>query len=117
MFLQPRKRIFGVVAMGVGALAQLVLTSIAGSLSIAWFVNRFFDVSTAGGLAIWLLAIGYAGFFLMLYFNVRWINTWMQRIGFLRKFHRFFEILTRYSVRELTTVFLDRKSTRLNSSH
>ena len=107
MFLQLRKRIFGVVAMGVGALAQLVLTSVAGSLSIAWFVNRFFDVSTAGGLAIWLLAIGYAGFFLMLYFNVRWINTWMQRIGFLRKFHRFFEILTRYSIRELTTVFLN----------
>ncbi|MGV3761857.1 hypothetical protein [Parapedobacter sp.] len=107
MFLQPRKRIFGVVAMGVGALAQLVLTSVAGSLSIAWFVNRFFDVSALGGMAIWLLASLYAGFFLMLYFNVRWINSWMQRIKFLRKFHRFFEILTRYSRGELTTVFLN----------
>jgi len=107
MFLQPRKRIFGVVAMGVGALAQLVLTSVAGSLSIAWFVNRFFDVSTVGGIATWLAAALYAGFFLMLYFNVRWINSWMQRIGFLRKFHRFFEILTRYSRRELITVFLN----------
>lgn len=105
MFLQPRKRIFGVVAMGVGALAQLVLTSVAGSLSIAWFVNRFFDLSPVGSIAIWLLAVFYAGFFLILYFNVRWINNWMQRIGFLRKFHRFFEILTRYSRRELTTVF------------
>lgn len=107
MFLQPRKRIFGVVAMGVGALAQLVLTSVAGSLSIAWFINRFFEVSTVGGFAIWLLAAGYAGFFLTLYFNVRWINSWMQRIGFLRKFHRFFEILTRYSARELSTIFLN----------
>src|SRR5690606_24040412 len=107
MFLQPRKRIFGVVAMGVGALAQLVLTSVAGSLSIAWFVNRFFEVSTIGGIAIWLLACLYAGFFLMLYFNVRWINSWIQRIRFLRKFHRFFEILTRYNRKELTTVFLN----------
>jgi len=107
MFLQPRKRIFGVVAMGVGALAQLVLTSVAGSLSIAWFINRFFEVSTAGGIAIWMLAALYASFFLILYFNVRWINSWMHRIGFLRKFHRFFEILTRYSRGELTTVFLN----------
>ncbi|MEC3879413.1 lysylphosphatidylglycerol synthase domain-containing protein [Parapedobacter sp. 10938] len=107
MFLQPRKRIFGVVAMGVGALAQLVLTSVAGSLSIAWFVNQFFEVSTLGGMAIWLLAGLYAGFFLMLYFNVRWINSWMQRMKFLRKFHRFFEILTRYDRGELTIVFLN----------
>ena len=107
MFLQPRKRIFGVVAMGVGALSQLVLTSVAGSLSVAWFVNRFFEVGTVGGIAIWLLAALYASFFLMLYFNVRWINSWIQRIGFLRKFHRFFEILTRYSSKELTTVFLN----------
>ena len=107
MFLQPRKRIFGVVAMGVGALAQLVLTSVAGSLSIAWFINRFFEVSAVGGVAIWLLAALYAGFFLTLYFNVRWINSWMQRIGFLRKFHRFFEILTRYSLGELITVFFN----------
>ncbi len=107
MFLQPRKRIFGVVAMGVGALAQLVLTSVAGSLSIAWFVNRFFDVGMAWGIAIWFVAATYAGFFLTLYFNVRWINSWIQRIGFLRKFHRFFEILTRYDHRELAIVFVN----------
>lgn len=107
MFLQPRKRIFGVVAMGVGALAQLVLTSVAGSLSIAWFANRFFDLSVAGGVAVWLGAALYAGFFLMLYFNVSWINSGIKRLRFLRKSHRFFEILTRYSLRELTTVFLN----------
>ena len=107
MFLQPRKRIFGAVAMGVGALAQLVLTSVAGSLSIAWFVNRFYEISTAGGIGLWVLATAYAGFFLMLYFNVRWINAWIHRIGFLHRFHRFFAILTRYSFRELLIVFLN----------
>ncbi|WP_090971150.1 lysylphosphatidylglycerol synthase domain-containing protein [Parapedobacter composti] len=107
LFLKPRKRIFGVVAMGVGALAQLVLVSVAGSLSIAWFANRFLGLDTIAGGAIWLLAVGYAGFFLLLYFNVAWINGWIKRIAFLRKFHRFFEILTRYSRRELLIVFLN----------
>jgi len=107
LFLKPRKRVFGVVAMGVGALAQLVLTSVAGSLSIAWFVNRFFDIGMLGGWALWLLAVVYAGFFLTLYFNVRWIDSWIKRIAFTRKFHRFFEILTRYSRSELLLVFLN----------
>ncbi len=107
LFLKPRKRVFGVVAMGVGALAQLVLTSVAGSLSIAWFVNRFFDVGVLGGGALWLFSVIYAGFFLALYFNVRWIDSWIKRIGFMRKFHRFFEILTRYNRRELLLVFLN----------
>ncbi|MFC3196541.1 lysylphosphatidylglycerol synthase domain-containing protein [Parapedobacter deserti] len=107
LFLQPRKRIFGVVAMGVGALAQLVLTSVAGSLSIAWFVNRFFDVGAVVGIALWMLAAVYAGFFLTLYFHVSWIECWIKRVGFLRKFHRFFEILTRYSRGELIVVFLN----------
>lgn len=107
LFLKPRKRIFGVVAMGVGALAQLVLTSVAGSLSVAWFVNRFFDVGVVWGMALWLAAGLYAFFFLMLYFNVTWINSWIKRIRFLHKFHRFFEILTRYSRNELAVVFIN----------
>src|SRR5690606_22168034 len=86
LFLKPRKRIFGVVAMGVGALAQLVLTSVAGALSIAWFVNRFFAIDPVAGTALWLLAVAYAAFFLILYFNVKWINRWVSRIGFMRRF-------------------------------
>ncbi|WP_257668448.1 flippase-like domain-containing protein [Parapedobacter tibetensis] len=107
MFLRARKRISGAVAMGVGALAQLVLTSVAGSLSIAWFVNRFFDIGFWAGAGLWLLAGTYAGFFLMLYFNVKWINTWVKYIAFLRKFHRFFEVLTRYTRKELAVIFLN----------
>ena len=107
MFLKPRRRISGAVAMGIGALAQLVLTSVAGSLSVAWFINRFFDIGVLWGVGLWLLAVGYASFFLVLYFNVKWINVWIKRIGFLQKFHRFFEILTRYSRKELAVVFLN----------
>lgn len=106
MFLRPRKRIFGVVAMGVGALAQLVLTSVTGSLSIAWFINRFFDIGTWGGIGLWVLAATYAAFFLLLYFNVRWIDRLVKRIGFMKKLYRFFGILNRYKKRELIVVFL-----------
>lgn len=105
MFLSPRKRIFGVVAMGVGALAQLVLTSVAGALSIAWFATRFLDWEPWAQVGIWVLAMSYAAVFVILYFNVRWINTLVSRIGFMRKLHRFFEVLTRYDRRELLAVF------------
>ena len=106
MFLKPRKRVFGVVAMGVGALAQLVITSVAGSLGIAWFVNRFFEVGQVGGVALWLLAVVYGGFFLIIYFNVRWIDRLVRRFGFMKRFYRFFELLNRYKRRELTFIFL-----------
>lgn len=105
MFLSPRKRVFGVVAMGVGALAQLVLTSVAGSLSIAWFAMHFLNLQPWAAVGIWIVAICYASVFMVLYFNVRWVNTLVSRIGFMRKLHRFFEVLNRYDRRELLTVF------------
>src|SRR5690606_9354114 len=76
-------------------------------LSIAWFFNRFFDIGVVGGGALWLVAIVYASFFLTLYFNVKWIDSWIKRVGFLHRFHRFFGLLTRYSRRELLRVFLN----------
>lgn len=106
MFLKPRKRIFGVVAMGIGALAQLVLTSVAGSLSVAWFIGRFFDIGAWASLGVWMLAVIYAMFFLLLYFNVRWIDRLVRRVGFMRKLYRFFALLNRYKKRELRIVFL-----------
>lgn len=105
MFLSPRKRIFGVVAMGVGALAQLVLTSVAGSLSLAWFTTRFLGLETWAVVGVWVLSVCYALVFIVLYFNVGWINTLVSRISVMRKLHRFFEVLTRYSRKELLTVF------------
>lgn len=106
MFLKPRKRIFGVVAMGVGALAQLVITSVAGSLSIAWFAHRFFDIGWLGDIGLWILAVAYGSFFLLLYFNVRWIDRLVRHLGFMQRFYRFFELLNRYNRRELIAVFL-----------
>src|SRR5690606_19844236 len=60
-----------------------------------------------GGWVLWVLAVAYASFFLILYFNIRWVDGWIKRVSFLRKFHRFFEILTRYKRQELLLVFLN----------
>lgn len=106
MFLSPRKRIFGVVAMGVGALAQLVLVSIFGSLSIAWFATTYLGMTDGLAIALWIAACAYATFFAVLYFNVKWINNIISRVRMLKKTHRFFEVLTRYERRELMNVFL-----------
>src|SRR5690606_15398778 len=81
--LKPENRARGAVAMGVGLFAQLVLTSVFGSLSIAWFVTTFIDVPASVNFGIWLLAAIYALAFLVLYFNVSWVDYLVGKVKFL----------------------------------
>ncbi len=104
MLLKPENRASGAVAMGVGLFAQLVLTSVFGALSIAWFVTKFIDTPTSVDFGIWLLAIIYALAFLVLYFNVSWVDYLVGRIKFLRKIKPFFAVLEDFTVKELAYV-------------
>jgi hypothetical protein len=107
LFLQPQHRAKGAVAMGVGLFAQLVLTSVAGSLSIAWFICKFLSTPLTVQFGVWLLAIIYAGGFVILYFNVKWIDLLVGKIKFLTRIKPFFEVLEHYSMRELSIVLLN----------
>jgi len=107
LFLQPQHRAKGAVAMGVGLFAQLVLTSVAGSLSIAWFICKFLSTPLTVQFGVWLLAIIYAGGFVILYFNVKWIDLLVGKIKFLKRIKPFFEVLEHYSMRELRIVLLN----------
>ncbi|UIR55424.1 lysylphosphatidylglycerol synthase domain-containing protein [Sphingobacterium sp. SRCM116780] len=106
LFLKPENRAKGAVGMGVGLFAQLVLTSIAGSLSIAWFACTYLDTPLSIEFGIWLLAVLYASGFLILYFNVNWIDSLVGRIKFLKRIKPFFSILEEYSFKELLIVIL-----------
>ena len=44
-FLSPRKRIMGVIAMSVGAMAKLVVTNVLGSLALFCFILRFANLN------------------------------------------------------------------------
>ncbi|MEB0249692.1 hypothetical protein QN344_06065, partial [Mucilaginibacter sp. 5B2] len=42
--------------------------------------------------------------FLVFYFNIKWLVGLLDKIGFLKKYHRFFEIMGRYNMNELLVV-------------
>lgn len=105
-FLSPRKRIAGVVAMGVGAFGQMVVTNVAGSLAILWFIGRFIPLNIGLHYAIAFLILFFCVFFILFYFNIRWLNNLLLKINFLKKYQRFFSILARYKYSELWNVFL-----------
>lgn len=106
MLLKAQNRATGAVAMGVGLFAQLVLTSVFGALSIAWFVCTYLPTPHAVQFAVWLLGIIYALVFLILYFNVHWVDKLVGRFRFLRKIKPFFAVLEDFSTKELVNVLL-----------
>ena len=104
MFLPNRKRIHGVFAMAVGAFAQNVVTNLTGILASLWFIYYFLDVSIwlyAGCIVISVIVLA---FFFIFYFDIKLLVGLLDRVSFLKKYHRFFEIMGRYRLNELLTV-------------
>ncbi|AMR30921.1 hypothetical protein A0256_05520 [Mucilaginibacter sp. PAMC 26640] len=104
MFLPGRKRIHGVFAMAVGALAQNVVTNITGVLATLWFIWRFLPINSWLFIGIVVLAIVFLGLLTLFYFNIKWMVQLLDKVRFLKKYHRFFDIMARYNYRELTIV-------------
>jgi hypothetical protein len=104
MFLPQRKRIHGVFAMAVGAFGQNVITNVLGTGAMMWFIWTFLHLNI--WLYVGLLAIVLVFMMLMtlFYFNIKWMVSLLNSIGFLRKFHRFFDIMGRYKFTELLRI-------------
>lgn len=105
-FLSPRRRIQGAVAMSVGQIAQMVITNVVGALALLWFIYNFKPLDQWLFIAFCLLVLGFCFFFLLFYFNIRWIEKSLNSIRFLKKYKRFFAVLNRYHQKELTKVML-----------
>ena len=104
MFLPPRWRVHGVFAMGVGSFGQNVITNVMGSVAIMWFVLIFKDFNI-WILATWMaLSVAFISLFIMVYFNLNWLVKLFDRIPFLKKYHRFFEVMSRYKFAELLNI-------------
>lgn len=106
MLLQRENRAKGAVLMGVGLFAQLVLTSFFGALAIAWFVTTYLETPTSINFGVWLIASIYAIAFVVLYFNVKWVDYWLGKFKFLSKLKPFFEVLLHVNQKELRYVLL-----------
>ncbi|MBL4676943.1 MAG: flippase-like domain-containing protein [Mucilaginibacter sp.] len=105
MFLPNRKRIHGVFAMAVGAFAQNVITNLVGILATLWFIYNFLNWNIWLFLGVAVLSIAFLMLFLMLYFNISTLVSWLDKVSFLKKYRRFFDIMGRYDKRELFSVF------------
>lgn len=104
MFLPSRKRIHGVFAMAVGSFAQNVITNITGLLAGLWFVYYFLNINTWVYLGFAALVIVFLALLLVFYFNIKWLVNLLDKISFLKKYHRFFDIMGRYQNHELIIV-------------
>ena len=105
-FLAPKRRIFGVIAMAVGAIGQMIITNILGALAILWFLGTFVKMDSLLYQGLVLLTTIFCGFFIIFFFNIRWLSYLFKRVSFLRKGEKFFRILGRYKKSDLFRVFL-----------
>jgi hypothetical protein len=104
MFLPNRKRIHGVFAMAVGAFAQNVITNVVGVLASLWFIYYFLNIKVWLFAGIAALSVIYLALFLLFYFHIGWLVKWLDKVPFIKKYHRFFYIMARYKKPELVNV-------------
>lgn len=105
-FLSPKRRIIGVVAMTVGNIGQLVLTNVFGAIAVCVFVHRFIPIEPIFQAAICGVAMVFALFFIIFYFNIKWLNSLLLSMKFTRKYERFYAVLARYEKKELLKILL-----------
>ncbi len=106
MFLPPRKRIHGVFAMAVGAFGQNVITNVLGSGALIWFVFTFQHFKPLTLMLLTAATVIFITLFLVLYFNIKWLVWLLNKISFLKKYHRFFDVMGRYKFAELVNIML-----------
>jgi hypothetical protein len=104
MFLPNRKRIHGIFVMAIGSFGQNVITNVLGLIALMWFAATFLHLNIAIFLALSLAALGFMALLLIFYFNIGWLVTLLNRIKFLKKYHRFFDIMGRYHTTELMNI-------------
>lgn len=105
-FLSPKRRIIGIVAMTVGNIGQLVLTNVFGAIAVCVFVHRFIPLEPIIFAAVCGVAAVFALFFLIFYFNIKWLNGLLLSIKFTRKHKKFYSVLSRYQKKELLKILL-----------
>ncbi len=101
MFLPPRRRIHGVFAMAVGSFGQNVITNVLGAAALLWFIASFLHVNILVYAGLGILSVIFMVAMLLFYFNIRWMVSLLNSVKFLKKFHRFFDIMGRYQFTEL----------------
>jgi len=104
MFLPIRRRIHGVFAMAVGSFGQNVITNVLGAGAVVWFLYTYIHLNNWLMVGAILVNAVFMGLMLTCYFNIKWMVSLLNRIKFLKKFHRFFDIMGKYKAAELLNI-------------
>lgn len=104
MFLPQRRRIHGVFAMAVGSFGQNVITNVLGAVALMWFIGYFLHLNIWLYIGLLIIAVVFALVMILFYFNIRWMVSLLNSISFIRKYHRFFDIMARYKFTELLRI-------------
>lgn len=104
MFLPPRKRMHGVFAMAVGSLGQNVITNVLGLSALIWFNYTYFHLEIWAAVGLTIGAIAFMVLITVFYFHIIWLVRLLNKIRFLKKYHRFFDIMGKYRFRELLNI-------------
>lgn len=105
-FLSPKRRIVGVVAMTVGNIGQLVLTNVFGAIALCTFAYKFTKIDFPIFLAVCGISIAFCFFFIIFFFNIKWLNGILMSIRLTRKYKKFYSILARYKKAELLKILM-----------
>jgi hypothetical protein len=104
MYLPNRRRIHGVFAMAVGSFGQNVVTNVLGGIAMPWFLISFIFTSPFLVYGTYVFYVGFIAVMLIAYFKIKWIVKWLDKVRFLKKFRRFFDVMGRYSTQELLQI-------------
>ncbi len=105
-FLSPKRRIIGIVVMAVGNIGQMVLTNIFGAIALCLFIYKFIDMDYRLFYALVVLSMMFCLFFILFYFNIRWLNGILLSFRVTRKYKKFYSVLSRYQTAELLGILM-----------
>jgi flagellar biosynthesis protein FlhB len=106
LFLPQRKRAYGVFIMGIGQFGQGTVTNVVGLTALTWFLYTYLQLNALVMVCFTLVAIAVGLFLLTCYFNIKWLVSLLGRVSFLKKYSRFFAVISQYSLSQLIKVFL-----------
>jgi flagellar biosynthesis protein FlhB len=104
MFLPPRKRVPGIFAMGVGSFSQGTVTNVLGVIAMTWFVFSYIHTNTTLAWGVTAACAIIVLIQVVFYFNINWVVGFFDRIPYIKKYHRFFEVMGRYHTHELIKI-------------
>jgi uncharacterized membrane protein YbhN (UPF0104 family) len=104
LFLPSRKRLYGVFSMAVGSFGQNVITNVLGLSALMWFYYKFYHFNPLIFTAILIGSVAFMAFILVFYFHIKWLVNLLNITPFIKKYHRFFDIMSRYKKKDLINI-------------